>query len=64
MDTLRDAVIRGREEIYDEIVQKLTRYENPEDYEDYDDVEWESEFYKLLVKIQNRWEDTITAQND
>lgn len=58
----RDMVIRGREEIYDEIVRTLTKYECPEDYEDYDNVEWEAEFYELLVKIQNRWEDTITTE--
>ena len=50
-----------KRDIYEELTTLLTHYEHPEDYEDYDDVDWEAELYEMLVKIQNRWEDTITA---
>lgn len=59
MKSCRDEVIRGREEIYNEIVRTLTNYEIPED-EDHKTTE--EDLYLLLVKIQNRWEDTITAE--
>ena len=51
-------------DIYDELIKLLTDYEHPEDVEDYDDVDWEAELYKMLCKIANRWEDTITADED
>ena len=50
-----------KRDIYEELVTLLTNYEHPEDCEDYDDIDWEAEFYEMLVKVQNRWEDTITA---
>ena len=50
-----------KRDIYEEMTTLLTHYEHPEDYENYEDVDWEAELYKMLVKIQNRWEDTITA---
>ena len=50
-----------KRDIYNELTKLLTDYEHPEDVEDYDDVDWEAELYEMLVKIQNRWEDTITA---
>ena len=53
-----------KRDIYEELTALLTHYEHPEDYEDYDDVDWEAELYEMLVKIQNRWEDTITADKD
>ena len=59
MKSCRDEVIREREEIYNEIVRTLTNYEIPED-EDHKTTE--EDLYLLLVKIQNRWEDTITAE--
>lgn len=41
--------------IYDELCAVLTRYEESDDDE--------SELlYEMLVKIQNRWEDVITAE--
>lgn len=49
--------------IYDELSRVLTDYEHPEDMEDYNDIDWEEELYTMLVKIQNRWEDTITAED-
>lgn len=50
-----------RQEIYDSLCKLLTDYEHLEDIEDYDNIDWEAELYKMLVKIQNRWEDTITV---
>ena len=47
-----------REKIYDEMCRLLT------DYEDGSDMVTEHELYDMLVKIQRRWEDTITVQND
>lgn len=55
----RDTIILEREDIYNEIVKTLTNYEIPED-EEYRTTE--EDLYLLLVKIQNRWEDTITAE--
>jgi hypothetical protein len=54
----RDCVIRQREEIYDEMCKLLTDYENGSD------MVTEYELYDMLVKIQKRWEDVITVQND
>ena len=51
-----------KKDIYNELVKLLTEYEHPEDDKDYDDREWEAELYEMLVKIQNRWEDTITEE--
>ena len=50
-----------KNDIYNELVKLLTDYENVEDVENYDNIDWEAELYEMLVKIQNRWEDTITA---
>jgi hypothetical protein len=47
-----------REKIYDEMCRLLTDYENGSD------MVTEYELYDMLVKIQRRWEDTITVQND
>lgn len=47
-----------KEDIYNELVKILTDYEHPEDC---DGAVGEKELYHMLVKIQNRWEDTITA---
>ena len=55
----RDIIYMEREDIYNEIVRTLTNYEIPED-EEYRTTE--KDLYFLLVKIQNRWEDTITAE--
>lgn len=45
-----------RKALYDELSHVLTDYE-----EDRADA---SDLYDMLVKIQNRWEDTITANDD
>ena len=42
--------------IYDELSRVLTNYECGE--------YGETDLYNMLVKIQNRWEDTITAEED
>ena len=55
----RDMVFIEREDIYNEIVKTLTNYEIPEDEEH---RTTKKDLYFLLVKIQNRWEDTITAE--
>lgn len=52
-----------KKDIYNELAKILTEYEHPEDCEDYDDREWQAEFYEMLVNIQNRWEDIITARD-
>lgn len=54
----KDLVNREREAIYDEISRTLTSYELSEK----DDRPTVEDLYLLLVKIQNRWEDTITAE--
>ena len=53
-----------RASIYDELGKLLTDYEHPEEVVDYDNIEWESELYEMLVKIQNNWETVITAQKE
>ena len=61
---LQDGTIRHRTEtkrsIYDEMCRLLTEYENRKI--DITDIDWEAEFYGMLVKIQNNWEAVITAQ--
>ena len=52
-----------KRDIYEELTKLLTDYENTMDVEDYDDIDWEAELYEMLVKIQNRWEDVITAED-
>ena len=61
---LQDGTIKiraeTREDIYDEVCRLLTDYEHRED--ESDDINWETELYGMLVKIQNNWEAVITAQ--
>ncbi len=47
-----------KESIYNEMCRLLTDYENGSD------MVTEYELYDMLVKIQRRWEDVITVQND
>ena len=52
----RDLIIIARKNLYDRLSKVLT---------DYDDNYCEAEdLYKMLVEIQNAWEDTITCQTD
>ena len=47
-----------KQSIYDEICRVLTYYEHhKERANEFEDL------YHMLVKIQNRWEDVITAYN-
>ena len=55
-------MFKTREDIYNELVGLLTEYEHPEDVENWEDREWETELYEMLVNIQNRWKDTITTR--
>lgn len=50
----RDLLIYKREEIYDNLCRVLTNYE----YGEYD----ETDLYYMLVKVQNNWNDIISAQ--
>lgn len=43
-----------RDNIYDEMCGILTRYENKDEVS-------EQDLYEMLVKIQNNWEEVITA---
>ena len=44
-----------KQKIYDELCAVLTRYEESDD----DEVDL---LYEMLVKIQRKWEDIITAE--
>ena len=57
-------MFQTKRDIYEELTALLTHFEHSEDYEGYDNVDWEAEMYEMLVKIQNRWEDTITAYEE
>lgn len=57
-------IYQTKRDIYDELTRLLTEYEWPDDSEDYIERDWEAELYEMLVKIQNRWEDTITADEN
>ena len=61
---LQDGTIQHKTEtkrsIYDEMCRLLTEYENRKI--EIADVDWETEFYEMLVKIQNNWESVITVQ--
>ena len=63
-DWLLDGTIQHKTEtkrsIYDEMCRLLTEYENRKI--EIADVDWETEFYEMLVKIQNNWEAVITVQ--
>ena len=56
--------IQTKEEIYDTLSALITDFEHPENVKNYDKINWANTFYDMLVIIQNRWEDTITAQED
>ena len=51
-----------KQKIYDEMCKLLTDYEHLDAVKDYDDQEWETKLYEMLVKIQNNWETVITVQ--
>ena len=47
--------MENKAKIYDEMCKVLTDYETGDANE--------TNLYEMLVKIQNRWEDVITAEN-
>lgn len=51
-----------KKQIYDELCKVLTDFENPSDVEDYNYIDWKTELYEMLVKIQNSWENIITVE--
>lgn len=53
---IRRGIMAERDTIYDRICKTLTDYENDELTTDVENI-----FYSLLVEIQNKWEDVITA---
>ena len=46
-----------KKELYDHISAMLTDYENQEDNFDKSNINWEEEFYQILVDVQNKWEE-------
>lgn len=50
----RDTIIAKRQEIYDEVSRTLTGYE--------EGTVGTQEMYETLCKVQNSWENVITAQ--
>lgn len=60
--TKSPVMFETKRDIYEELVGVLTHYEHPEDCDDYHDIDWKNVLYQMLVKIQNRWDDTITAE--
>lgn len=55
----KNIVLRERAALYNKICKALTNYEMPETEEE---KTTEDELYQLLCEIQNRWDDTITAE--
>jgi hypothetical protein len=55
---MEDIIMDRKQEIYDELCKVLT------DYEGYgaEEKATENDLYHMLVKIQNNWEDVITAE--
>lgn len=48
--------VMQKKAIYDEMCALLTEYENPEEGQD---PVMESDFYEMLVKIQNNWDELV-----
>ena len=46
-----------KKELYDTICELLTSYEHRDDYPMMDDLDWTDNFYKVMVDIQNAWEE-------
>ena len=47
----------NKKELYDHISVMLTDYENQEDDFGKSNINWEGEFYQILVDVQNKWEE-------
>ena len=50
-----------KKEIYDEMCGLLTEYEETHNVNSMQ-INWDTELYDMLVKIQNNWEMIITAE--
>ena len=50
-----------KKEIYDEMCRLLTEYEETHDVNSMQ-INWETELYDMLIKIQNNWETVIMAE--
>lgn len=53
---------KGKMELYDKICMELTNYENSENTEEVN-LGYLQEFYGLLVRIQNCWDDLTGNDN-
>ena len=54
-------MMNKKKEIYDEISDLLTEYEETHDVNNMS-INWETELYDMLVKVQRNWEAVITAE--
>lgn len=48
---------KAKNNLYDQLSELLTTFENPEEVENYYDIDWQLELYDMLVKIQKVWEE-------
>lgn len=46
---------KAKNNLYDQLSELLTTFENPEEVENYYDIDWQLELYDMLVKIQKAW---------
>ena len=47
----------AKNNLYDQLSGLITDFENPEEVENYYDIDWQLELYDMLVKIQKVWEE-------
>ena len=47
----------AKNNLYDQLSELITDFENPEEVENYYDIDWQLELYDMLVKIQKAWEE-------
>ena len=45
----------AKNNLYDQLSGLITDFENPEEVENYYDIDWQLELYDMLVKIQKAW---------
>lgn len=48
---------KAKNNLYDQLSELLTTFENPEEVENYYGIDWQLELYDMLVKIQKVWEE-------
>ena len=46
---------KAKNNLYDQLSGLITDFENPEEVENYYDIDWQLELYDMLVKIQKAW---------